>query len=80
MDASMEVRNGRRSRPVVCNDFDEESYGAFKINGWENPGMTMTFERLRFSGLAPRLGQRHPTDHLRPERRLHGHHRLHLRG
>ena len=22
--------------------------------------------------LAPRLGQRHPTDHLRPERRLHG--------
>ena len=38
---------------VVCtgvSDFDEESYGAFKINGWENPGMTMTFERLRFAG------------------------------
>ena len=65
MAASMVEQNGRRSRPVHrvmrsaptwdsragVSDCDEaDSYGAFKINGWDNPSMTMTFERLRFAG------------------------------
>ena len=58
----------RHRRRGLCNNdaYDEESYGAFKINApWENPSMTMTFERLRFAGWHHDHGQRYPTDHLR---------------
>ena len=43
---------GGVERPTIApvSDFDAGSYGAFKINAWDNPSMTMTFERLRFAG------------------------------
>ena len=66
---------GGVERPTIApvSDFDAGSYGAFKINAWDNPSMTMTFERLRFAGWYLCGNQPVRRVHRRAVRNRHGH-------